>query len=121
MSALWRLVGRIVIIAVVGVTVTACSEFYSILPRSALKTAGNFSIISAGMVMATKKTLTDHIVSYQTGKDCSTVRVEEGRTYCREDEPNPLPTVNCYQTLGDVMCYAKPDPSRSPDDAIGNL
>jgi len=90
-------------------------------PRSALKTVGNLSIVSAGLVMGTDKTLSDHIVSYRTGKDCSTVRSEQGRTYCREDEPNPITNLHCYQTLGDVMCYAEADPSRQPIDALGNL
>lgn len=117
MSPLWRLAA----LAMVVTTVSACSEFYSILPRSVIKTVGNFSIISSGVVMATDKTLSDHLMSYQTGKDCSTVRIEQGRTYCREDEPNPMPVVHCYQTLGDVTCYAAPDPNRRPGDAIGNL
>lgn len=117
MSPLYRLA----ILSIVAVTISACSEFYSIIPRSTYKTVGNFSIISAGVVMATDKTLSDHLVSFRTGKNCSTVRVEQGRTYCREDEANPMPNVHCYQTLGDVMCYAAPDPSRRPGDAIGNV
>ena len=117
MSPLYRLVA----LSIVAVMVSACSEFYSIVPRSAYKTVGNFSIISAGVVMATDKTLADHLVSFRTGKNCSTVRIEQGRTYCREDEPNPMPNVHCYQTLGDVMCYAAPDPSRRPGDAIGTV
>lgn len=117
MSPLYRLV----VLGVVAVTISACSNFYSIAPRSIIKTTGNFSIISAGVVMATDKTLSDHLVSFRTGKNCSTVRVEQGRTYCREDEPNPMPNVHCYQTLGDVMCYAAPDPRRRPGDAIGNM
>lgn len=98
---------------------SACSNFYSIAPRSLIKTAGNLSIISSAVVMATDKTLSDHLMSWKTGKNCSTVRVEQGRTYCREDEPNPMPAVFCYPTLGDVMCYAQPDPTREPDARTG--
>ena len=101
--------------------VSACSNFYSIAPRPLIKTVGNFSIISAGVLMATDKTLGDHYASYTTGKNCSSVRLEQGRTYCREDEPNPIPTVHCYRTIGDVTCYAEPDPARRPDERIGNL
>jgi len=121
MSPFWHGTVRLVAVAALGVTLSACTEFYSIVPRALIKTVGNFSIISSGVVMATDKTLSDHLMSYRTGKDCSTVRVEQGRTYCREDEPNPMPTVHCYQTLGDVMCYAAPDPSRKPGDAIGTV
>lgn len=116
MSPLWRFTA----LAIVAVSVSAC-EFYSLVPRPIIKTVGNFSIVSAGVVMATDKTLSDHLMSYRTGKDCSTVRIEQGRTYCREDEPNPMSNVHCYQTLGDVTCYAAPDPTRRPGDAIGNL
>ncbi|HEY9164472.1 MAG TPA: hypothetical protein VIN57_07655 [Magnetovibrio sp.] len=90
-------------------------------PRPLIKTVGNVSILSSAVVVGTDKSLSDHVVSLRTGKNCSTVRVEQGRTYCREDEPNPMPTMYCYPTLGDVMCYAQPDPTRKPGDALGNL
>ncbi|MBD3661682.1 MAG: hypothetical protein HUJ11_05830 [Arenibacter algicola] len=112
---------RILAVSFAVVALAGCSEFYSLAPRPLIKTVGNFSIISTGVLMGTDKTLSDHWVSYNTGKDCSTVRVEQGRTYCREDEPNPIPVVHCYQTLGDVTCYSQPDPSRQLDDRIGNL
>ncbi|MBL4747979.1 MAG: hypothetical protein JKY17_04140 [Magnetovibrio sp.] len=112
---------RSVALLAFGLMLSACSNFYSIAPRSVLKTTGNLSIISTALTMGTKKTLADHIVSFQTGKDCSTVREEKGRTYCVEDEPNPIPKVTCYRTLGDVMCYSKPEASRQPGEAIGNL
>ncbi len=62
--------------------------------------------------MATGKTLPDHAVSFYTGKDCSTVRYEGGRTYCREDEPNPDPAdgLYCYKELAGVTCYDRLDP-----------
>lgn len=112
---------RTLALIALGVLLSACSEFYSIAPRSLIKTAGNFSIISAGVVMASDKTLTDHLISFNSGKNCSTVRLEQGRTYCREDEPNPIPAMHCYRTLGDVMCYAAPEASRQPGDEIGTL
>lgn len=112
---------RTIALASLAVMVSACSDFYSIAPRPLIKTTGNLSILSAAVVVGTDKSLSDHLVSYRTGKDCSTVRVEQGRTYCREDEPNPMPTMYCYPTLGDVMCYEQPDPTRQPGDALGNL
>jgi len=100
MSPLWRVAALLV----VSVTVSACADFYSILPRPLLKTVGNFSIISSGVVMATDKTLMDHLVSHRTNKDCSTVRGEQGRTEGREDEPNPMPKGHGDQTRGDGRC-----------------
>ena len=59
-------------------------------------------------VMATEKTMTDHIVSMASGKDCSTLRKEQGLTYCKEDEVVPKMNVYCYRTLGEVNCYEQP-------------
>jgi len=101
--------------------VSACTDFYSIAPRGIIKTAANVNIVNTGVTMASDKTIGDHLVSFQSGKDCSTVRVEQGRTYCKEDEPNPIPDVHCYRTIGDVTCYSEPDPQRHLDDRIGNL
>jgi len=110
---------HIILIASLAVLVSACSDFYSMAPRSTLKAVGNLSIVSTGLTMATDKTLTDHLVSYNTGKDCSTLRIEQGRTYCKEDEPNPVASVSCYPSIGDVTCYSEPNPARKPDERLG--
>ena len=110
---------RTVAVLALGLFLSGC-EFYSLVPRPIIKSVGNVSIVNAATVIATDKTIADHVVSYRSGKDCSSVRSEQGRSYCREDEPNPIADVTCYQTLGDVMCYAAPDP-RHPGDSIDNL
>ncbi len=103
---------RLLFVTAFGLLAAACSNFYSLVPRTAVKSAGQLAILDVGVIMATGKTLSDQVVSYQTGKDCSTVRVEQGRTYCREDEPNPvMSTKNCQRTLGDVTCYVADDSS----------
>ncbi|MBF0248320.1 MAG: hypothetical protein HQL36_09670 [Alphaproteobacteria bacterium] len=96
-----------------------CTDFYGVAPRSALKAGTNLSIVSTGVTMATDKTLKDHLVSFHRSKDCSTVRLEQGRTYCREDEPNPAPNVYCYRTLADVTCYRAPEPGRPAEEEVG--
>ena len=58
----------------------------------------------------TGKTVSDQVISFATGKNCSTVRRETGRTYCEEDEPNPMPAVYCYRTIAKITCYDRPDP-----------
>lgn len=111
---------RIMILTGTALLVSACTEFYSVLPRTIIKTAGNVNLVSTGVTMATDKTLVDHVVSFQSGKDCSTVRSEQGRTYCKEDEPNPMPVAYCYRSIGDVTCFTAPDSTR-PNDRVGNL
>ncbi|MEO5336718.1 MAG: hypothetical protein H7841_07490 [Magnetospirillum sp. WYHS-4] len=61
-------------------------------------------------VMVSKKTITDHVVSYMSGKNCTFMRSNQGLTYCEEDEKFPKPPVYCYKTLGQVTCYDRPDP-----------
>ncbi|MBL4614837.1 MAG: hypothetical protein JKY27_08190 [Magnetovibrio sp.] len=112
---------QILLIVSTTVLVSACSDFYNMVPRPLIKTVGNVSIISAGVTMATDKTLVDHIVSYRSGKDCSTVRTEQGRTYCREDEDNSMPEMYCYRSIADVTCYSEPNPARSETGLVGDV
>jgi hypothetical protein len=39
--------------------------------------------ISSGVYVATDKTITDHVMSYNTGMDCQTVRVLEKQSVCQ--------------------------------------
>lgn len=77
------------------------------------------AIIDGATVVGSQKTLGDHFISYVSGKNCSTVRRNLGRTYCEEDEPNPVPRVFCYPTIGKITCYDKPDPRRRPYEKVG--
>lgn len=61
-------------------------------------------------VIVTDKTIDDHIVSYASNKDCSTVRTELGMTYCKEDALKQTgPKMHCYNELGKVTCYKQPE------------
>ncbi len=69
-----------------------------------------FGAVEAASVMASDKTLSDHAISVVSGKDCSILRREQGRTYCAEDEVHPVyRKMHCYRTLGRVTCYDQPD------------
>ena len=61
-------------------------------------------------LMGTEKTLGDHLISLSSGKNCSTVRREQGLTYCEEDMPQIRQNIYCYRDLGGVTCYDKADP-----------
>ena len=41
------------------------------------------TVISAGVYVATDKTPTDHVLSYNTGMDCQTVRLIENQKVCQ--------------------------------------
>lgn len=70
--------------------------------------------------VASGRPLTDHIISFASGKNCSIKRIHMGLTYCVEDEPNPSPNVYCYRTLGEITCYDHPDPYRDGQPRVGN-
>jgi hypothetical protein len=85
-----------------------------------LVAGGCAAAIGAGTVAATDKTPVDHLVSLVTGKDCSIVRRYRGSTYCVEDEMTPPVRVHCYPTLGEVTCYAEPDPFPGGQRKLGS-
>lgn len=64
--------------------------------------------VEAVSVVNTDKTLGDHIISFSSGKDCSTIRKQRGMTYCKEDEIQAKTSVFCYRTLAEVTCYERP-------------
>lgn len=41
------------------------------------------TVITAGVYAATDKTPTDHVLSYNTGKDCQTIRLIENQAICQ--------------------------------------
>jgi len=70
-------------------------------------------------VMGTDKTVVDHVVSLSSGKNCSAVRLEKGQHYCEEDEPIIQQNIYCYNTLGSVTCYNRPDPYQGRQQKLG--
>lgn len=71
--------------------------------------SGAASVVS---LMATKKTVMDHVISYATEQDCSTIAFERGEPYCSDpNAPVPVePVYHCYRSLGEITCYTAPDP-----------
>ena len=69
------------------------------------------ALIEGATVVGTGKTIGDHVISFSTGKNCSTVRKQLGKTYCEEDEVGRVDEVYCYATLGRPTCYSVPSPN----------
>ena len=65
-------------------------------------------VIADGIgIMATGKTVEDHVVGWIAGKDCSVVRAAHGEDYCVSKDPPPKVAVvaYCYHTLAKTTCY----------------
>ena len=88
-------------------------------PSAAIMTGA--SVVS---FVNTDKFLGDHLATAVTGEDCSALYVEESGSYCKEyvdESAQAMAELEdapyCYETLGDITCYDRPDPytnSRAP-------
>ena len=74
---------------------------------------GAVAAVTVGSVSALGRTPIDAGYSLITGKDCSAVRLEQGKTYCRPTEPRPAAPAYCTRSLGVVDCWM--DPASVPD------
>ena len=70
--------------------------------------------LDIGVVPVFGRTLPDLLVSGATGRDCSLVRVEQGKTYCRGEEPPPAPQPFCTRSLGTVDCWTSAETQPAP-------
>jgi hypothetical protein len=50
----------------------------------------------------------DALYSWWTGRDCSVVRLDQGKTYCRPIEPEAEPPAYCTRSLASVNCWNDP-------------
>ncbi|MDR3533207.1 MAG: hypothetical protein P4L90_21950 [Rhodopila sp.] len=63
---------------------------------------------NVGSVATIQRSPADAVYSWWTGRDCSIVRLDEGKSYCRPTEPKPEPPVFCTRSLGTVNCWEDP-------------
>lgn len=74
-----------------------------------------------GSVATIQRTPPDALYSLVTGRDCSVVRLDQGKTYCRAVEPLPPKPEFCTRSLGVVDCWQNPAglPDHPPGVADG--
>ncbi len=72
-------------------------------------------------VVTTGKTIKDHIISYTTGKNCSSVRRETGKNFCEEDDLSAPEEIYCYNSLGNVNCFSSPQPFGQGNKTVGHI
>ncbi|HEX2581890.1 MAG TPA: hypothetical protein VHL08_07955 [Dongiaceae bacterium] len=74
--------------------------------------AGIYGAVESVTPASSKKTASDHLVSFITGDDCSLLRYQQTGHYClspaelaqaRAQERHGQPI--CYRHLGDITCY----------------
>ena len=64
--------------------------------------------VTVGSVAVLQRTPFDAAWSLVTGRDCSMVRLEQGKSCCRPVEPEPEAPPYCTRSLGVVDCWADP-------------
>ncbi len=69
--------------------------------------------VTVGSIATIHRTPVDAVVSLVTGKDCSVVRLDQNKTYCRPTDPPPDTPPYCTRSLGVVDCWK--DPAAIPD------
>ena len=74
-----------------------------------IKTAVTVVGVSVAAVPLIGRTLGDAIVSGISGKDCSLVRLDAGKSYCAPEEAPPAKPVVCTRSLGIVDCWRNPE------------
>ena len=70
------------------------------------------AVISGAAIPVFHRTPADIAISVISGRDCSIVHLDTGRTYCTPREPPPEPPLFCTRSLGIPDCWA--DPSKLP-------
>jgi hypothetical protein len=64
--------------------------------------------VTAGSVAVIQRTPADAVWSLATGRDCSAVRLDQGKSYCRPVEPPPVAQPYCTRSLGVADCWISP-------------
>ena len=65
-----------------------------------------------GSIAVMQRSPIDALYSIASGKDCSIVRLEQNKSYCRPAEPPPEAPPYCTRSLGVPDCWR--DPARLP-------
>ncbi len=92
----------------------------SVISNSPFNMKGTMAADGVALV-TTGKTVSDHIVSFTSGKNCSTVRRQIGQNFCEEDDLSEPEEIYCYDSLGDADCYTTPLPFGQGNKTIGHV
>jgi hypothetical protein len=82
--------------------------------------SGAFLAVSAAAVPVFGRTVPDMVYSGLTGRDCSIVRLDQGRSYCRPVEPPIAPVPVCTRSLAVVECWSNPEAFGNPQHGVAD-
>ena len=79
------------------------------------------ALFSIGSIAVIQRSPFDALYSVLSGRDCSIVRLDQGKSYCRPVEPPPEPQPYCTRSLGVADCWRDPGhfPNLPPQLADG--
>jgi hypothetical protein len=69
--------------------------------------------VTVGSIAVMQRSPVDALYSIASGKDCSIVRLDQGKSYCRPVEPPPETPPYCTRSLANADCWR--DPASLPD------
>jgi len=105
-----RIIGAVFVV----LGLSGCSMKSPALPGVAAPAIPTILTIDAASLINTGKTLDDHVMTWATGENCSTLAATKGEPYCKA-WPQPAPTMPrttyCYKSLAAVTCYDRPFPA----------
>ena len=107
---------RVGLVFLVSVLIGGCS----VVAESPLNMKGMMAADGMALV-TTGKTVSDHILSFASGKNCSTVRRQIGQNFCEEDDLSEPEEIYCYNSLGDADCYTTPQPFGQGNKTIDHV
>jgi hypothetical protein len=80
---------------------------------------GAFFAANLASVVVFQRSVPDILFSFASGKDCSIVRLDQGKTYCEvPEEARNQPF--CTRSLGVVDCWADPERLPAPYHGVGD-
>lgn len=82
--------------------------------------AGGFAAANVASIAVFGHAVPDMLVSAVSGRDCSVVRLDQGRSYCAPPEPPPDAPRYCTRSLGVVDCWAGPHVLADPPPGVAD-
>ena len=81
---------------------------------------GAFVAANAASVVVFGRSIPDLAVSGISGKDCSVVHLDQGKSYCTPPEPPPGTPRFCTRSLARVDCWASPAALPAPQEGVAD-